>query len=68
MEDDRRGLPLLVYVLIGLLAVVGLFTIGGWLFSTVMLLVRLAVIAVVVLLVIGILRAIFGGGRRTSEL
>lgn len=67
MEDERSGLPFLAYVLIGLLALVGLFTIGGWLFSTVMLLVRLVIIAVVVLLIIGVLRAIFGGGRRRSE-
>jgi len=70
LEDDddlKPRLPIIVYVVIGALAIIGLFSIMGAIVSGVYLLLRLAVSIAVVVLVLYALKAIFWGGRDKPE-
>ena len=55
--DTSPGLPVVVWLVIGLLAVIGVVTVVGWAFSLVWGLVRLAIVAVVVVGVVYAVRA-----------
>jgi len=46
-DDDTGGLPALAWIAIGLLVVIGLFTIVGWAFSLVWTMIRIAVLVVI---------------------
>lgn len=64
---DRPRLPFALYAVVGVLALIGLFSISGFIFGTVFWLARMAVLAVLVLLVFWGLKAIFIGKARPDR-
>lgn len=58
-DDDKSGLPFAVYVVIGVLAIIGAISIFGIVLSAIRLVFRLAFIAFVVIVVVSLLRAVF---------
>jgi hypothetical protein len=68
-DDDKPRLPMVVYLVIGVLAVIGLFSIMSVIVSGVLLIFRLAVALAVVVLVFYALKAVFwrGNGRAARD-
>lgn len=66
-DDGGPGLPMLLYLVIGILAVVGLFSISGWIFGAIFTLVRAVIVIAVVVLAFVILKAIFFGRRHSAD-
>ena len=68
-DDDRPGLPALLYLIVGVLAVIGLISISGFIFGAIAFLIRTAVILLVAVVAFWILKAIFFGrsSRPTAD-
>lgn len=67
-DDDRRGLPGALTLIIGVLAVIGLFSIGGIIVSTVGFIIKAVVIIAIVALGLTVLKVIFfGRSRRAAD-
>ena len=68
-DDDRRRLPGLLYLIIGVLAVIGLFSISGFILGTIAWLIRAAVVVGLAAIGLMVLKAIFFGrsGRRAAD-
>lgn len=71
LSDDtdlrRPRLPFALYAVIGVLAVIGLFSISGFIFGTIALFIRLAFVAVLAILVIWGLKALVIGKPRPDD-
>ena len=58
-DDAKPSLPFAVYLVIGVLAVIGAFSISGFVLDTIYLFFRIAFVVFVVLIVASVLRAVF---------
>jgi len=63
VDDDRPRLPMIVYLVIGGLAILGLISIWGFVMSTIFTVVRLVLWGIVALAVFMVLKAILWGRR-----
>jgi hypothetical protein len=61
---ERPRLPLAIYLVVGVLAVIGLFSIFGFVLGTISLLIRLVIFGGLALLVLWGLKAIVFGSSR----
>lgn len=72
IDDDEdyepHGLPLALYLIVGVLAVIGLFSIMGAVMGAVFWLVKLAVAVLVVAAAVWLLKAVFFGNRRHADI
>lgn len=60
-DEGGSGLPIVIYLIVGVLAVIGLFTIMGTIFSGLFLIVKLAFYLAIVLAILWVLKSIFMG-------
>ena len=60
-DGGGAGLPLAIYLIVGVLALIGFFTIIGTIFSGALLLIKLAFYAFIVLAILWVLKSIFIG-------
>ena len=65
-DDDYEpgGLPLAIYVVVGVLAVIGFFAIIGTVMSAVFWIVKVAIAVALALVVLWVLKAVFFGKSR----
>lgn len=64
---ERPRLPLAIYVVVGVLAVIGLFSLFGFVIGTISLLIRLAIFGALAVLVLWGLKTIVIGKPRPDD-
>jgi uncharacterized membrane protein len=66
-DDEGRGLPLVVYVVVGVLAVIGFFSIIGAVMGAVFWIVKVALAVALALVVVWVIRTLFFGSSRRAD-